>query len=103
MINGIPDILSWNLGATERKMNSWRWHTIAACIVAGICVVSVSIAAFHYGNKLAASDTDWSLFGIPAVVLLSAFVLPGCLIAVILLHARRQEIVDRFYRDGPNP
>lgn len=84
-------------------MNNWRWQTIAASIVAGICVVLVSLAAFYYGIKIAVSDTDWSLFGIPAGVLLSAFVLPGSLIAVIFLHARRQEIVDRYYRDGPNP
>jgi len=103
MINGIHDILAWNLGASERKMNYWRWQTIAACIVAGICVALVSLAAFYYETNVAASDTGWSLLGIPAAVLLSAFVLPGSLIAVILLHARRQEIVDRFYRDGPNP
>jgi TRAP-type C4-dicarboxylate transport system permease small subunit len=103
MINGIPDILAWNREAAELKMNSWRWQTIAASIVAGICVVSMAIAGFHYGIEIAASDAGWSLFGIPAGVLFSAFVLPGSLVALIFLHARRQEIVDRCYHDEPNP
>jgi hypothetical protein len=84
-------------------MNHWHWQTVAACIVAGVFVMSASLATLYYEIKLAASGTGWSLLEIPAGVLLSAFVLPCILIGVTFMHARRQEIVDRFYRDGPNP
>lgn len=78
-------------------MNTWRWRTIAAAAVAGAMVLVVSFVTVKLVAGENSAATQWLFLTIPIGTLLSVFILPGIIAALVVVHGMRQELIDRRF------
>ena len=83
-------------------MNTWRWRTIAAAAVAGAMVLVVSFVTVKLVADENSAATQWLFLTIPIGTLLSVFILPGIIAALVVVHGMRQELIDRRFDERRN-